>query len=177
MIWYIIHNIFKVFSLNMDLQSRNLFTFLTGVVLYTLLYSYIESVEKENSYLNIICKYSTYILITDVIMMVISYKNTIFKKVEENMIDSKKKQKATSVECVTREEEQIDKNKNKIRKNNAVLNDLVKEFFPKPVKQIEKERLPELMNESSYNEEDLMEGFTKDSALGGIFSTNGKSNN
>ena len=159
MIWYIIHNILKSFTPNMEPQHRNLTTFLTGVVLYTLFYSYIGTIGKEHTFVNVFFKYSIYIVMADAFAMAILYKNfykqTIFKEVEETIGASSPKQ------------------------NKCVNNSGRKMFFPKPhsPKQPEKERLPELLNESDCNENDKQEGFAKDSALGEMFTTNGESNN
>lgn len=154
MIWYIIHNILKTVSPTMEPQHRNLTTFLTGVVLYTLFYSYVGTLGREHTFLNVFFKYSVYILMADAFAMAILYKNfykhTIFREVEETMGASGPKQTATNVEPIVTVEAQID--------------------TPS------QERLPELLDEGDCNDDNSMEGFAKDSALGERFNTNGKSN-
>lgn len=104
MIWYIIHNILKTLAPNMEPQNRNLTTFLTGVVLYTLFYSYVGTLGREHTFLNVFFKYSIYILIADAFAMAILYKNfykqTIFKEVEETLGSSMPKQTAVDVEPI-----------------------------------------------------------------------------
>lgn len=104
MIWYIIHNILKTVTPNMEPQSRNLTTFLTGVVLYTLFYSYVGTLGREHTFLNVFFKYSIYILIADAFSMAILYKNfykqTIFREVEETLGSSRPKQTAVDVEPI-----------------------------------------------------------------------------
>lgn len=154
MIWYIIHNILKLFSPNMEQQHRNLTTFLIGVVLYTLFYSYVGTLGQEHTFLNVFFKYSVYILLADAFAMAILYKNfykhTIFREVEETIGASAPKQTAANVEPIVTVEAQINTPSH--------------------------EMLPELLDDSNYNDDDSMEGFAKDSALGERFNTNGKSN-
>ena len=137
----------KTFSPNTEPRHRNLITFLTGAVLYTLFYSYVGTLERENTFLNAFFKYSIYIALADAFVMAILHKN-FYKhtKFRENM-GSKT---ATKVEPIITVEDQIDTSR--------------------------EEKLPELLNETNYYD-DSMEGFAKDSALGEIFNTNGKSNN
>jgi hypothetical protein len=121
MIWYIIHNILKTITPNMEPQHRNLTTFLTGVVLYTLFYSYVGTLGKEHIFLNTFFKYSVYILLADAFAMAILYKNfykhTIFKEVEETMGASGPKQTATNVEPIITAEAEVLSSSNSNREN------------------------------------------------------------
>jgi len=159
MICYIIHNILKNFTPNMEPQHRNLATFLTGVVSYTLFYSYVGTLGCEHTFLNVFFKYSIYIVMADAFAMAILYKHIFFREVEKTMCS---KRTATNVET------QIDTPLTK------KINPVNEAFFPKPV--FEKKRLPELLDKSSCNDNDSMEGFAKNSALGDYFTTNGESN-
>ena len=155
MIWYIIHNILKTIAPNMEPQHRNLTTFLTGVVLYTLFYSYVGTLGREHTFLNVFFKYSVYILMADAFAMAILYKNfykqTIFKEVEETIGTSGPKQTASNVEPII-EAEHVER-----------------------MSEPKHTELPELDYEAT-NEPDNMEGFMKDTALGDLYNTNGENN-
>lgn len=184
MIWYIIHNILKVISPDMEPQHRNLTTFLTGVVLYTIFYSYVGTLGREHTFLNVFFKYSVYILMADAFAMAILYKNfykhTIFREVEETMGASGPKPTAVNVEPITTAE--VEPSTTLKKASNSIINEL---FFPKPgsknyprpgsKKKSDEEKLPEILNESVIME-DEMEGFVKNSALGDSYNTNGVSN-
>jgi len=114
MIWYTIHNILKTFFPDMEPQHRNLTTFITGVVLYTLFYSYVGTLGNEHIFLNIFLKYSMYIVLADAFGMAILYKNfykqSIFTEVEETFGTSGPKQTATNVEPIETVEAEINTN-------------------------------------------------------------------
>ena len=171
MIWYIIHNILKTIFPNMDVQHRNLTTFLTGVVLYTLFYSYVGTLGREHLFLNVFFKYSIYILIADGFAMAILYKNfykqTIFKEVEETLGTSGPKQTAANVEPIMTVEAVINDSANSA-------NDTAKP--KKKSKKKEEQILPVLLNENENNYNIENEGFAMDSALGDFYTTNGVSN-
>jgi hypothetical protein len=151
MLWFIIHNFLKNFTL-MENQTRNLTTFLTETVLYVLFYSYTGSFHfSDNPFLKRIVGFFIYIVIADGFAMAILYKNfykqTIFTEVEETIGSTGPKMTATNVEPITTVEVNLsDHNSN----------------------------IPLLNNDSDYIDE--QEGFTKDSALGDSYSSNGKSN-
>lgn len=178
MIWYTLHNILKTLFPNMEQQHRHLTSFLIGVILYTLFYSYVGTLGREHTFLNVFFKYSVYILISDAFAMAILYKNfykrTIFKEVEETIGTSGPKQTATNVEpimsaeaCV-KNDEHLDNISSSTKKNKD------KKIKNKNKENIEKQPFPEISNE--INDDDSMEGFAKDTALGDVFNTSGLNN-
>ena len=160
MIWYMFHNALKILFPNMETQHRNLTTFLIGVVLYTLFYSYVGTLGCEHTFLNVFFKYSIYIVIADAFAMAILYKNfykhTIFREVEETIGANPPKQTAENVEpiihaCAEVITEQRNSETPKIDENNGI---------------------PQIEDVDEEDEdEDSMEGFVKDSALGDSFTT------
>lgn len=151
MLWFIIHNFLKNFT-SMENQTRNLTTFLTGTVLYVLFYSYAGSFDFiDNPFLKRLFGFFIYIVIADGFAMAILYKNfykqTIFTEVEETLGSTGPKMTAANVEPITTVE--------------ANLSD-------------DNIDVPLLNNNSDYIDE--QEGFTKDSALGDTYNTNGHSN-
>lgn len=87
MLWFIIHNIMKIFTF-MENQTRNLTTFLVGTVLYVLFYSYIGSIDFNNNYFyKRLFHFFVYIIMADGFSMAIIYKNfykhTILNEVKE----------------------------------------------------------------------------------------------
>ena len=155
MIWYMIHNILKALSPSMESQHRNLTTFLIGVVLYTLFYSYVGTLGREHAFLNVFFKYSTYILLADAFAMAILYKNfykhTIFNEVRETM--------------------------------GASLPVREPQFVPEPsfdpsLPTQTTLPTPEILQVGNDRDSDYDSdyGFAKDSALGNAFTTNGESN-
>lgn len=154
MIWFIIHNILKSFC-SMENQTRNLTTFLTGTVLYALFYSYVGSIDfNSNLFLKRLFGFFIYIVMADGFSMAILYKNfykqTIFKEVEETIGSNGPKMTASDVEPIEKAE--------------ATIN----------VSKTDNERIPLLSNNSEHVYAN--EGFSKDSALGEFYSTNGDSN-
>jgi hypothetical protein len=152
MLWFTIHNFLKNFT-SMENQNRNLTTFLTGTVLYVLFYSYAGSFDfNSNLFFKRIFGFFIYIIIADGFAMAILYKNfykqTIFTEVQETLGSSGPKMTAANVEPITTVEANLSDDEN----TNA----------------------PLLNNNSDYIDE--QEGFTKDSALGDAYNTNGNSN-
>lgn len=152
MILYCIHNILKIVCPNMEPQHRNLTTFLTGVVLYALFYSYVGTLDTEHVFLSVFFNYSTYIVMADAFAMAILYKNhyhhSIFKEVEE-MLGSTKPQ-ATTSELVFNKRDNNVFDTDRETPNNDSENVL-------------------LLSNDSHNDSDSMEGFVKQSALDGVF--------
>ena len=154
MLWFTIHHIMKAFE-SMENQTRNLTTFLTGVVIYTLFYTYLGSLDfSQNVFLKSLFGFFHYIILADAFAMAVIYKNfyktTIFNEVRETI------------------------GSNTI--NKEVVNEVKKEPI-KPVKKkkpIKKSNSPMISNDETFDE---MEGFVKDSALGDAYSTNNKKNN
>ena len=151
MLWFIIHHIMKAFE-SMENQTRNLTTFLTGVVIYTLFYTYLGSLDfSQNVFLKSLFGFFHYIILADAFAMAVIYKNfyktTIFNEVRETI-------------------------------GSNSLNEEVKKETPiKPIKKekpIKKSNSPMISNDETFDE---MEGFVKDSALGDSYSTNNKKNN
>ena len=153
----------KTITPNMEPQHRNLTTFLTGVVLYTLFYSYVGTLGREHTFINVFFKYSVYILIADAFAMAILYKNfykqTIFREVEETMGASGPKQTATNVEPITTAEPIT-----RVKPITSV----------KPTNS-KKANLPEILNDDE-NDDDSMEGFMKETALGDVYTTTRENN-
>ena len=145
MLWFTIHHIMKTFE-TMENQTRNLTTFLTGVVIYTLFYTYLGSLDfTQNVFLKSLFGFFHYIILADAFAMAVIYKNfyktTIFNEVRETI-------------------------------GSNTLNEEVKE---KPIKKQVKREKPEkkINNPMISNDEtfDEMEGFVKNSALGDAFGT------
>ena len=148
MIWYLLHNSLKVLFPNMEPQHRNLTTFLIGTVLYTLFYSYVGTLGREHTFLNVFFKYSIYILMADAFAMANLYKHTIFREVEET-IGSRQTLKPIYLS------EEYPKSVN-------IENAEIMEEQKQDVPQIE---------DNTATVYDDMEGFVKDSALGDHFTT------
>jgi hypothetical protein len=137
---------------SMENQTRNLTTFLTGVVIYTMFYTYLGSLDfSQNVFLKSLFGFFHYIILADAFAMAVIYKNfyktTIFNEVRETI-------------------------------GSNTLNEEVKE---KPIKkQVKREKQekksnnPMISNDETFDE---MEGFVKNSALGNAYSTNGEQNN
>ena len=155
MLWFLIHNMLKNFT-SMENQTRNLTTFLTGIVLYVLFYSYIGSLDiMNNPFLKRLFGYFIYIIMADGFSMAIIYKNfykqTIFTEVNETIGTSGPKMTAVDVEPIETAEANI--------------------HIPSENKS---ECVSLLNNETDYIDEN--EGFVKDTALGNYYNTNGESN-
>jgi hypothetical protein len=89
MLWFILHNILKNFA-SIENQIRNLTTFLLGITLYVLMYSYIGSFDLSgNPFFKTLFGFFIYIIIGDGFAMAIIYKNfykqTIFTEVRETL--------------------------------------------------------------------------------------------
>ena len=142
MLWFTIHHIMKAFE-SMENQTRNLTTFLTGVVIYTLFYTYLGSLDfSQNVFLKSLFGFFHYIILADAFAMAVIYKNfyktTIFNEVRETI------------------------------GSNSLNEPVIKEPI-KPVKKekpIKKSNSPMISNDETFDE---MEGFVKDSALGDAF--------
>jgi hypothetical protein len=136
----------------MENQNINLTTFLTGTVLYVLFYSYAGSFDfNDNTFFKRLFGFFIYIVIADGFAMAILYKNfykqTIFTEVQETLGSSGPKMTAANVEPITT----VEANLSDDSTNVSLLN-----------------------NSSDFI--DQQEGFTKDSALGDTYNTNGESN-
>lgn len=147
MLWFTIHNFLKNFT-SMENQTRNLTTFLTGIVLYLLFYSYADSFDfVDNPFFKQLFGFFIYIVIADGFAMAILYKNfykqKIFKEAQETLSSS-----GSKMTCA---------NDDTVKANTD-----------------ETQLIPLLNNEPDYVDE--QEGFTKDSALGDTYTTNGNSN-
>lgn len=145
--WFIIYNLLKNVT-SMKNQTKNLTTFLTGTVLYVLFYYYAESFDL----LKRIFHFFIYIIIFDGFAMSIIYKNLE----EGHKINVEPIKKAVSSSGHKRNVEPIKKAETITYQKETSENILL------------------LNNESNYIEEN--EGFTKDSALGNAYNTNGNSN-
>lgn len=77
MIWYIFHNVINALFPSISVQHRNLSTFLIGVLCYTLIYSYLGTLDKNinNLFLFTFLNYFFYVLLSDAFAMAILYKN------------------------------------------------------------------------------------------------------
>lgn len=171
MIWFCIHNILKCSRIELDNQTRNLTTFLSGIVLYVLFYSYVGSLDLErNVFVKRLFGFFVYILLADAISMSILYKNfykeTIFREIKETIgtktmptdltdltetIETPPETPKTPKTPKTNETNKI----NKINKINEIF----------------------MLEEFSDTTQDSYEGFVKNSSLGDAFTTNGTSNN
>lgn len=139
MLWFLIHNWLKNFT-SMENQTRKAITFLTGTVLYSLLYYYLLLFYLIDN--NRIFSFFMFVLVFDVLAIGILYKDVYkLKESKENIGSYMPK---IEVEETTAYEECESKN------------------------------IPLLNNDSDYVDEN--EGFTKDSALGNVYNTNGNSN-
>ena len=75
MLWFILHNIIHLFSFGEN-QTKNLFTFLIGVVSYTFIYTWLGSINKEdNVFIFTLFNYFSYIILADAFAMAVIYKN------------------------------------------------------------------------------------------------------
>ncbi len=75
MIWYIVHNLVQLLPFGSE-QNKNLFTFLIGVVSYTLIYAWFGATNKENNvFIFTLFNYFWYIILADAFAMAIIYKN------------------------------------------------------------------------------------------------------
>ena len=76
MLWFILHNIIHLFPFGEN-QTKNLFTFLIGVVCYTFIYTLLGSItsKDDNLFMFTLFNYFTYILLADAFAMAIIYKN------------------------------------------------------------------------------------------------------
>jgi hypothetical protein len=139
----------------MENQTRNLTTFLTGVVIYTLFYTYLGSLDfTQNVFLKSLFGFFHYIILADAFAMAVIYKNfyktTIFNEVRETIGSN------TLNEEVKEKPIKKDKKPSKKSNNQMMLNS------------------PMISNDETFDE---MEGFVKNSALGNTYSTNGELNN
>ena len=160
MLWFLSHNIITNFTF-MEVQTRNLYVFLIGTVIYTLLYSWLGTFSREqNPFLNGMFNFFLYIILADGFAMAVLYKNyfgrPIHSEVKETLGASPPTVLATNVEPITH-----------IETDDISVNDIPTNDIPVAV--------PQLSN-SVTNAPDNMEGFMKDTALGDSYSTNGNSN-
>ncbi len=119
MIWFLIHNIVQLFPSDNN-QKKNLTTFLLGVVIYTILYSWIGTLTYENNkFLFTFFNFFFYIVLADAFSMAVIYKNyyntTILTEIKDVVVNK------------------CDKNSCKIDDNISLSDELVNELvFPKP---------------------------------------------
>ncbi len=176
MLWYIIHNILKKFT-SMENQTRNLSTFLSGIVLYILFYSYIGAIDfNSNLFLKRFFDLFFFIVIADGLAMVILYNNYYkqknFKETNETLGS---KVSATNVEPNKTSQTKLEIPQKSFFQNlgNKFVDIVVKsKCNKKNTKEIQNILL---LNENS-NYIDENEGFAKDSALGNAYNTNGRAN-
>lgn len=75
MLWFIIHHIVQSLISGSD-QTKNLITFLSGTVCYTLIYAYLGAMDYENhKFGKYLYNFFIYIIIADAIAIAIIYKN------------------------------------------------------------------------------------------------------
>ena len=112
MLWFVIHNIAKMFSL--ENQTRNLAVFLTGVVLYVLFYAYVGSLDLTNPFYIRLFSYFIYIILADGFAMAILYKNgykqSILMEVNETFGATGPKMTANDVEPILDADALVQKN-------------------------------------------------------------------
>lgn len=89
MLWFIIHHLVHLLPFGEN-QTKNLFTFVFGTLLYTILYSYFGAINKEtNAFIFMLFNYFSYIVLADGFSMAIIYKNyyktTIFTEIKETI--------------------------------------------------------------------------------------------
>lgn len=75
MIFFVLHQIVQKILGNLSEQTRNLITFLLGVVLYTLLWTYVNTTKSDNFIVASIRYGFYYIFVSDCFAMGIIYKN------------------------------------------------------------------------------------------------------
>ena len=89
MLWYSIHSFLNLFEHIIQDKTRNFTTFLLGVVLYTLFYTYFGTYGPEFPFISSFLKYAIYIILADGFVMAIIYKNyynqTILTEVGETL--------------------------------------------------------------------------------------------
>jgi hypothetical protein len=89
MLWFTIHHLVQNIVSAED-QTKNLITFLSGTVIYTLFYSYLSSFDfSVHLFLRGLFNFFGYVILADAFAMAIIYKNyykqTIFTEVKETM--------------------------------------------------------------------------------------------
>ncbi len=187
------HNIMKLFPF-MENQTRNLTTFLFGVISYTLIYSYVGSINfDKNSFIYRFFMFFIYIVLADAFAMGIIYKNyynhTIFKEVEETMGASGGRLSDANGSAIFEAHastleppitaayaEPLPPKKSFFEKvGDEVANEVLKQKHI-PKKQPVAEETLCLENDIDEDDNDSMEGFAKDTALGESYSTNCVSN-
>ncbi len=89
MLWFLIHHLVHLLPFGEN-QTKNLFTFVFGTLLYTILYSYFGAINKEtNAFIFMLFNYFAYIVLADGFSMAIIYKNyyktTIFTEIKETI--------------------------------------------------------------------------------------------
>jgi len=75
MLWYSLHSFLNLFENVIQDKTRNFTTFLVGVVLYTLFYTYFGTYGPEFPFISSFLKYAMYIILADGFVMAIIYKN------------------------------------------------------------------------------------------------------
>lgn len=154
MIWYLLHNIMNLFDSVIENKTRNFTTFLVGVVLYTLFYTYFGTYGPDYPFLSSFLKYAMYIILADGFVMAIIYKNfykqTIFTEVNETLGANKPINE-------TKNKKHVDKSSQNIKKEI-----------------IDKMDIFELKETPHYNSSE--QNISSDAALGDYYTTNGKSN-
>ena len=149
-----IYNLLKIIAPNMENQHRNLTCFLAGVIIYTLIYSYMGVFAKETNNMFLLSFFYNmwYILLADAFAMAVLYKNyynkTIFTEVDETFSLHK-----DNIENGMKDNIERMKKKPKKDKTDKTDDSILKLDYKK------------------NNEDDGMEGFVKDSALGDNWTT------
>lgn len=75
MIFNILHKLVNLSSSYFTEQNRNLFVFVTGTILYVLLYATIGSLVHINKFYFVLFNTFWYIIVADIIAIAIIYKN------------------------------------------------------------------------------------------------------
>jgi len=153
MLWYSIHSFLNLFEHVIQDKTRNFTTFLLGVVLYTLFYTYFGTYGPEFPFICSFLKYAMYIILADGFVMAIIYKNyynqTILTEVGETFGAHKPPMYA---------EAEVIKPINQVNETN------IEPIMP-----------PVLTESAEYDDEEIEHSL--DSALGDAYSTNGTNNN
>ncbi len=173
LVWYIFDNLLKTIFPNMEIKQRNLTTLLTGVVLYTLMYSYAKTIEDKNSFLSVFFKYLIYIIISDAFLMFVLYKKFygIIKIEDITVSEDRVKTPKKTAEIINEIPILRKSKKSKIQKSVDEKPILRKSEKQKINKNSEIPQIENIKEVGDIEDVDIMEGFVKNSALGDVFTT------
>lgn len=115
MLWFTLHNIMQNFEF-MSNQTKNLTTFVVGVTIYTLFYSYMGSIDfSRNLFAKGFFNFFYYIVLADAFAMGIIYKNyykySIFNEVRETIGAEKVVEKQSNCEQCLKDMEDFNNGK------------------------------------------------------------------